>query len=280
MFTTLIRMKELAALLDEPHLRIMDCRFSLKDTEQGRIDYRKSHIPGAQYAHLDEDLSGQIISGVTGRHPWPEPVGFSETLSHWGIDNDSQVVVYDYGNGGIAARLWCMLRVLGHEPVAVLDGGWFAWQSAGMPVSDAAASLEATKFNPEVNHELLFAAAELSSAREEIILVDARIADRFAGKIEPIDPVAGHIPGAVNYPFPENLNEDGFWKSSEELRARFAPVMQSGKQAVFYCGSGVTACHNMLAVKHAGFDLPGLYPGSWSEWITDPRREVVVSLDE
>ncbi len=271
-YTTLIDGTELANHLHDNNWVIVDCRFSLDDTEKGRRDYRESHIPGAHYAHLDEDLSGEIIPGVTGRHPLPPVEKAVRLFSSWGIDEHAQVVAYDDKGGGIAARLWWMLRWLGHENVAVLNGGWPAWVKADLPTTSDLPNRSEKTFQPKERSELHINRDKVDAIHEDAAywLVDSRIAPRYRGEFEPIDPVAGHIPGAINLPWPKNLREDGTMKSPEELREGFLTVQPEGQSdhTVFYCGSGVTACHNILAYQYAGLGEAVLYPGSWSEWIT------------
>lgn len=275
MFTTLIDVKDLYAHLGEPAWVIVDCRFGLDDTEKGRLDYYESHIPGAFYAHLDEDLSGEIIPGKTGRHPLPSVDTAAQLFSSWGIGGETQVVVYDDKAGGIAARLWWMLNWLGHEKVAVLDGGWPKWVEAGFPSDKELPKASPAYFEAHPQSQLLVDADFVDQIRQDAdyVLVDSRLDFRYRGEQEPIDPVAGHIPGAINAPFPENL-EDGTFKSEETLKERFSQILQgkTADHAVFYCGSGVTACHNVLALKHAGLGNAKLYGGSWSHWIADGKR--------
>lgn len=277
-YTTLISTEDLANYLGDDNWVIVDCRFALTNTEQGRREYEQGHIAGAVYAHLDEDLSGPIISGKSGRHPLPAPAEFGRTLSNWGITNDTQVVAYDGAGGGVAARLWWMLRWLGHEAVAVLDGGWSRWQSEGRPARSGAESNEPRPFSPKPRPELVLDAGRINEIRADSSyrLLDARGADRYRGENETLDPVAGHIPGAQPLPFAGNLGEDSAFLPVEELARRFEAVLGDTppEQTVFYCGSGVTAAHNVLAMLHAGLGEARLYPGSWSEWITDPNRPV------
>jgi thiosulfate/3-mercaptopyruvate sulfurtransferase len=280
-FKTLIDVDSLRALLGgHPHLCIVDCRFDLAHPEAGRRAYLEARIPGARYADLNRDLSAPV-SLSTGRHPLPPAEVFAETVRKLGIGNRTQVVAYDDANSSFAARLWWMLRWLGHDAVAVLDGGFKAWTAAGgaLEAGEAAAAAEAAEhFTPRIRAESVASTAEVERALRDgsALLVDARAAERFAGIVEPIDPVAGHVPGAVNHPFSANLAADG----------RFLPVATLGQRwrerlagappdtLIAMCGSGVTACHHLLSLEAAG--LPGgrLYAGSWSEWISDPRRPV------
>jgi thiosulfate/3-mercaptopyruvate sulfurtransferase len=271
MFTNIISAEDLNAHLRATDWVIVDCRFSLADTEEGRRNYAESHIPGAYFAHLDEDLSGPVISGKTGRHPLPDIDAFVKVLSSWGIEKGTQVVVYDDKGGAIAARLWWMLHWLGHESVAVLNGGWQYWLAQNYPVDNNIPEKKSGIFEPALNDKMTINTAEVNMLKEDPIfkLIDSRTAPRYRGEEEPIDPVAGHIPGAINLPFPENLDEDMTLKSPEWLWDRFEEATggKPGDLVVFYCGSGVTACHNILAFNYAGFSMPKLYPGSWSEWI-------------
>ena len=267
----------MAARLAEPRLRLVDCRASLQDVAAGRTAYAKGHLPGASFADLLDDLSGPIVPGQTGRHPLPSPETFAAKARAWGIGATSRVVVYDDAGGAFAARLWWLLRWLGHDSVAVLDGGFPAWVAHGLPVTDEIAPLAPGDFTPRPRVELLAAAKELETPQSPSRrLFDARAPERFRGEVEPIDPVAGHIPGAVNLPFADNL-KDARFRSPAELRERFARALDgtAPEEAVVYCGSGVTACHDVLAFAHAGLALPRLYAGSWSEWITDPARPTV-----
>lgn len=278
MYTSIITTSELAEQLSDTDCVIVDCRFSLEDPAAGRQEYLKAHIPRAIYAHLDDDLSGPIIPGKTGRHPLPSIEKASSLFGLWGIAEDVQVVAYDQGHGGIAARLWWMLRWLGHEAVAVLDGGWKAWREEGREESEEIHLPLPVNFKVNVQKEamadkrMVFNNLKTNKYR----LIDARIASRYRGEEEPIDPVAGHIPGAINLPFTENLGENGRFLSKAALKQRFDEELKgnAAAPAVVYCGSGVTACHNILAMHHAGIKPPKLYPGSWSEWITDASYPV------
>lgn len=278
MFTTIISAKALKTIINTPNVIIIDCRFSLADTESGRNDYHKSHIPTAQYAHLDNDLSGTIIKGTTGRHPFPSIAKITGLLSNWGIDEDTQVIVYDQGHGGIAARLWFMLKWLGHEKVAVLNGGWKHWQSINGVTSSEILTKSPKTFNPKSRPALLVNVAfmEKNVGNSALLYVDSRVTKRYRGEEEPIDPVAGHIPSAISAPFVANLGTDGLFLDKESLTKRFEKILnnQPSEKTIFYCGSGVTACHNLLAMHHIGKTDALLFPGSWSEWIVDEKREV------
>lgn len=274
MHTTLISCTDLQNQL--PHqptnpFAIIDCRFWLADTEKGRRDYVESHIPGAVYAHLDEDLSGPVTAGLTGRHPLPDPEKLARTFGGWGIGPGVQVVVYDDAGGSIAARLWWLLRWLGHEAVALLDGGWQAWLAAGGPTTGGWETRAPAAFTPRVQPGWVLAAAEVEAIRREATwrLLDARSADRFRGENETIDPVAGHIPGALSAPWQENLAADGRFLAPAQLAAHYRALLGAAApaQTAAYCGSGVTACHTLLALTHAGLPGARLYAGSWSEWI-------------
>jgi len=277
-YQTVIGCEALSKGMNE-NWRIIDCRFSLSDVTRGRRAYLESHIPGAIYAHLDEDLSGPIVPKVTGRHPWPSVQATTALFSSWGIDAQTQVVAYDDAGGAIAARLWWMLRWLGHDRAAVLDGGFQAWQGAGLPLDSGEQEPAAPKaFQPNPRPELITGADRVETIRQDsnYVLIDARGAKRFRGEEEPIDPVAGHIPGARNCPFPENLNENGFFKSPNALAARFHQSLEErpAEKAIVYCGSGVTAAHNLLAMRHAGLGDGCLYTESWSGWIALGNRPV------
>ena len=275
---TLISVAALRDLLQqETSLAIVDCRFSLVDATVGKTQYLASHIPGAVYAHLNEDLSSEVILGTTGRHPLPDRQQFVSTVQQLGIHNKQLVVAYDAGNGAYAARLWWLLRWLGHGQVVVLDGGFAAWQAADLPVSadltQQQSKEEASRFQASDSLVKTVAAADL--LHTEYRITDARDADRFRGEVEPIDPIAGHIPAAICLPFSQNMNPAGTFKSADELKSQFLSAgLDENAPTICYCGSGVTACHNVIALVHAGFPEPVLYPGSWSEWITDANRPI------
>lgn len=275
----LIAPQQLAERLGDPKLVILDCRFALEDPDYGQRSYAGGHIAGAHFADLERDLSGAVTKGVTGRHPLPEPDRLIERLQQWGISNDSDIVLYDDGPGAFAARAWWLLAWLGKRSgVALLDGGLKAWHAAGLPLSLDPADKREGNFSGEPDPALLIDAEHLRKRLGDpaLTLLDARAQPRFRGEVEPIDPVAGHIPGAQCAAFTDNLGADGRFLPAEQLKARFATLIGTRKpeELVAYCGSGVTACHNLFALSLAGYPLAPLYAGSWSEWITDPQRQV------
>jgi thiosulfate/3-mercaptopyruvate sulfurtransferase len=282
MSTTLLEPAELAAHLDDPDWAIIDCRFELADPEWGARAYAAGHIPHALYAHLDRDLSGERTPH-TGRHPLPEPAVLAATCGRLGIDARVQVLAYDQGSGAYAARLWWLLRWLGHRQVAVLNGGLPAWQRAGLPLSTASEQRAARQFVPTADDGMLVSGAEVAGAvdsgafaRGAAVLVDARSAGRFAGENETLDAVAGHIPAARNHPFAANQDASGRFLPAAELRRAWQDTLGGvpAQRVIAMCGSGVTACHNLLALEIAGFSGARLYAGSWSEWITDPAHAI------
>lgn len=276
-YTTLIQPRELQAHLGDARWVLLDCRFDLANPQAGRLAYRAGHVPGAIYVHLEEDLSG-AIGPTSGRHPLPDPGRFARRLGAWGVSNDSQVIAYDAANGAHAARLWWMLRWVGHPAVAVLDGGFASWQRAGLPVEAREPTPKPAEFAPHVRDAAWLSSDVVAEALAggDIALIDARAADRFAGRNETLDPVAGHVPGARNHPFAANLDADNHFLPAAELRQRWLETLGGAPsaQAVCMCGSGVTACHDLLALEIAGLAGARLYAGSWSEWIRDPSRPV------
>jgi thiosulfate/3-mercaptopyruvate sulfurtransferase len=276
-FTTIIQTGALAASMADARWAILDCRFELARPEWGERVYASAHIPHALYAHLERDLSGEVTP-VSGRHPLPNPADWARTLGQWGIDHNTQVVAYDQGNGAYAARLWWLMRWAGHTRVAVLDGGYQAWLAAGLAVSAKVESRAARTFAMRTCKLATVAAEAILPAltRGEMLLVDARGADRFAGENESIDRVAGHVPGALNAPFAANLNAEGRFLPAALLARRWQALLgaRPASELVSMCGSGVTACHNLLALEIAGLSGARLYPGSWSEWIRDPARPI------
>ena len=270
MHTTLIGVGDLGEL-SSGDVRVFDCRFHLADPAAGRRRYEAGHIPGAVYAHLDDDLSGPVETGRTGRHPLPDRDAFRSFLRAHDIAPERQVVAYDDAGGSFAARLWWMTRWAGHGAVAVLDGGYAAWLDGAeercTPRQLAAASARSVTMHEVRDHV----------GHGSCHVVDARASDRFHGRNETIDPKAGHIAGAINAPFQDNLGPDGKFLDQASLRRRFASLLGGApKPALCYCGSGVTAAHNVLAMVHAGLPEPALYAGSWSEWITDPSNPVAI----
>ena len=263
----------------QPGLVILDCRFALEDPDYGLRSYAEGHIEGAQFADLERDLSGPVTKGVTGRHPLPDPDELIERLRGWGINNDSDVVLYDDGPGAFSARAWWLLAWLGkRDGVFVLDGGLKAWHAAGFPLNLDSVKVPRGHFDGAPDNQLLIKAQTLQKRLNDpaLTLIDARALPRFRGEVEPIDPVAGHIPGAQCAAFNENLDSSGRFLPVEQLKQRFAEKLgdRSPDELVAYCGSGVTACHNLFALALAGYPLGKLYAGSWSEWINDPQRGV------
>ena len=273
----LVTTAELAAHLDDPHWVVIDTRHDLMNPAKGRAAYGAGHIPGAYFMSVDDDLSG-AKTGKTGRHPLPDVAAFAARVNERGIGPDTQVVVYDDMNGNFAVRLWWMLRWLGHGKVALLDGGWPLWVKEGRPASTEVPARRAGSFVPKPRLGATVDVHFVERFREDpaLKLIDARAAERYEGKNETIDPVAGHIPGAVNRFWQKNLEPDGRFKKAEVLRREFEELLggTEAAHAVHSCGSGVTACHNMFAMELAGLPAGRLYPGSWSEWCADPSRPV------
>ena len=276
-FTTLVSVADLAAHLNDPGWIVCDCRHDLTNYEAGRRAYARSHLPGACFLHLDEDLSGPK-TGVNGRHPLPHPITFTLRLAALGIDNGKQIVAYDASGGYYAARLWWMLRWVGHTRVAVLDGGYDAWIKAGQPVTTESPAARPTTFYPQLQpqHAVDAAFVEAHLNHPEICVLDARSAERFRGENETLDSVGGHIPGAVNRFFKLNLDGQGRFKPAAGLRQEYSALLgaRTPESVVHQCGSGTTACHNLLAMEIAGLTGSRLYPGSWSEWVADRSRPV------
>lgn len=276
-FTTLIGADDLRALLaggGKPVL--VDCGFDLADPDDGEYAWSARHIVGSFYLHLDRDLSG-TKTGTNGRHPLPERAAFAATLGRLGITPDTQVVALDRQGGPYASRLWWMLRWMGHDAVAVLDGGFEAWRAAGGAVdAETPATRAAAPYPERTPRAGTTGTHELAAQLGRIRLVDARAGERFRGEVEPLDKVAGHIPGALNRFFKDNLDVGGRFKPAPTLRAEYEVLLgrDAAAQTVHHCGSGVTACHNLLAMEHAGLTGSRLYPGSWSEWSADPARPI------
>jgi thiosulfate/3-mercaptopyruvate sulfurtransferase len=275
MFDTLISTEELVARIGAPDLVIVDVRHDLAQPDTfGITKYRQGHLPGAVFAHVDRDLSAPL-TGTNGRHPLPSPASAAAMFGRLGIDASRQVAVYDQGSGMFASRMWWMLRWLGHDAVAVLDGGYDKWVREGRPVTTDVVSPRAATFAIRQGAPMVDAAAVLANlANPSQLLVDARAPERFRGDVEPMDKVAGHIPGALNRHYAQNLNAAATFKSADALRADFDSLLRGrpASEVVHQCGSGITACHNLLAMEIAGFHGSRLYPGSWSEWCADPAR--------
>lgn len=277
---TLVSATTLNENINNPKWIIIDCRFSLANSDAGSYAYRHGHLPNARYAHLNHDLSS-TLSDLNGRHPLPSFKLLANKLGAWSISNDTQIVVYDDAGGAFAARLWWLLKSLGHNKVAVLDGGIQHWQKQGYALTTTLPTQKPTTFRPCLNTALWLTASQLQNklARKSICLIDARTPERYRGEQEPIDPVAGHIPGALNRPFQLNFDNTGLFLSAESLKNQFKKIIGTTalEEVVHYCGSGVTACHNLLAMEIAGLTGSKLYAGSWSEWIGDKNRGVAKS---
>ena len=274
MHATLSSAAGLAAHIDDPAWVVVDCRHDLIDLAAGRAAYRAGHVPGAVFADMETQLSGAKYDEhgtFRGRHPLPQQAALLETLRHWGIGDDTQVVAVDAHGGMYAARLWFLLRWVGHAAVAVLDGGMQAWEAAGQALDTAVPSPAAGALTRK---PALVGTVDASEVLVHGNIVDARAPDRFRGDNETMDPVGGHIPGAQNRFFKDNLAPDGRFKDAAQLRAEWAPLVGNAASSVMQCGSGVTACHNLLALEVAGMAGAALYPGSWSEWVADPARPV------
>lgn len=275
----LISTQDLQQRLQQEDLLLLDCRFALEDPAYGRRSYLEGHLPGAHFLDLEQDLSAPVIKGVTGRHPLPDPSALVERLRSCGLRQDSQVVLYDDGPGAFAARAWWLLVWLGkRDGLYLLDGGLKAWREAGLELTCAAPDNAPGDFCAEPDNSLVLTAEQLALrlGTADLTLLDARALPRFLGEVEPIDPVAGHIPGAQCAAFTDNLGADGRFLPADELRQRFDGLRSERplENLVAYCGSGVTACHNLFAMSLAGYPLAPLYAGSWSEWITNPARPV------
>lgn len=267
----IVQPRWLLARMYEPDLVIVDCRFQLGAPEAGRAAYDQDHIPGALYVDLEADLSGPI-GEHGGRHPLPDPETFASFIGRLGIDHETRVVSYDDQGGAFAARFWWLMRYHGHEQTYLLDGGYSHWKTLGYPVSDAKPPIIVPKtFTPKLRAELLASRDEVLDRLDDpnTVLIDSREPRRYAGIEEPIDPVAGHIPGAVNSFWKLGLTEEGLWKSADEQRKRFEEMeLAPDKEIIVYCGSGVTACPNVLALEQAGYRKVKLYAGSWSDWVS------------
>ena len=274
--TTLVDCATLAAHLADADWRVFDCRHQLADPSAGEAAYAQGHLPGAVFLHLDRDLSGPL-TGRNGRHPLPDPQLLAQKLGAAGVSKSTQVVVYDDAGGMIAGRLWWLLRWLGHDRVALLDGGINRWRSEGRPLSTALPAHAPAVFAAQLrDYTVGTEAVQNNLLSDDLCLVDARSPDRFRGENETLDPAGGHIPGARNRFFRDNLDAEGLFRSAAELHAEFLGLLAGvePRQAVMQCGSGVSACHNLLAMEIAGLPGARLYPGSWSEWCSDPARPV------
>ena len=279
--TTLITTDALALRLDDPAIAIVDCRYNLENEQLGEQEYTGRHIPGAAYAHLAHDLAGKK-TGTNGRHPLPDPESLRRTFGRLGIASGIQVVGYDQDSGMYASRLWWLLRWMGHDAVAVLDGGFAKWLAERRPTTSGEEHHTPREFvgSPRVGWTMSAGEVASASKRPDWRIVDARAPERYRGETEAIDRVAGHIPGAANHFFKWNLDEHGTFRTPEEIRGELKAAVGdvSPDRIISYCGSGVTACHNLLALEHAGLRGAKLYPGSWSEWSSDPARPVETSV--
>jgi thiosulfate/3-mercaptopyruvate sulfurtransferase len=257
---------------------IVDCRYDLKDESWGHRQYVQAHVPGAAYASLSHDMAGPATPGNGGRHPLPSPEAMAETFARLGIAPATQVVLYDQDAGQYASRLWWMLHYMGHAAAAVLDGGWTKWIDEGRPTRSGEEHAVRAQFSgsPRSGFRVDASDVEASLGRQDVLLVDARAPQRYRGEHETLDKAAGHIPGAANHFFQQNVAADRTMLPPEQLRAQFERTLGAtpADRVVMYCGSGVTACHNLLAMEHAGLHGARLYPGSWSEWSSDPRRPI------
>lgn len=276
-YNTIISAQQLNDISSDDNVRVFDCRFSLKDPQGGLKSYQAGHLPAAQFADIDTQLSSTMTES-TGRHPLPDVDVFLAQLREWGVNNDTKVIAYDDISGAFAARLWWMMRWVGHNKVAVLDGGMQKWTDQGYSLSQQDASFTMGNFSGQANMDWLVDIDTVRSQLDnnQITLIDARAVDRFTGKDQTTDPVPGHIPGAQNLPFGGNLTKDGFMQSPEVIKQRFANIIQdqSLTNVVNMCGSGVTACHNLLAQAVAGMPPTKIFIGSWSQWIRDSSRPV------
>ena len=281
-FFTLVDADTLRANLGRPDWRVIDCRHDLLQPQAGQLAYAKGHIAGAVFAHMDRDLSG-TKTARSGRHPLPDPDRLVECFRRWGIEPDTQMVAYDASAGSLAARLWWLARWLGHEAVALLDGGWQAALDAGLIIESAEPSIAPSRFErgPPLVRLADVDAVQTARADPGWLIIDARAPDRYAGRNETIDPVAGHIPAAVNRFWQANIGTDGRFKPADQLRSEFRALLgaRAAANVISQCGSGITACHNLLAMQRAGLAGAALYPGSWSQWIADPARPVAVGSE-
>jgi thiosulfate/3-mercaptopyruvate sulfurtransferase len=276
-YTTVISAEDLQAHIDDANWVVVDCRFTLTDPGAGQRAYEEGHIPGARYLHLDDDLAAPITES-TGRHPLPDPEDLAQKLGELGIDNNTQVVAYDDAFGAMASRLWWLMRWMGHDKVALLDGGLPAWIRKKLPLTPDVPVSEKKTFTPSLRTDMVVDMPAMEAIVEsgKNVIIDARSEERFTGEVEPLDKIAGHIPGALNLPFEDNLDLDGTFMSQEEIVDLYKDFLgeKTGNDVVMMCGSGVTACHNLVALEIAGLPGAKLYAGSWSEWITDSNNPV------
>ena len=281
-YSSIISADNVQQNINDEQWRIIDCRFNLNAPDEGLALYNMEHLPNAVYAHLDHDLSSPVTTN-SGRHPLPEVEKFKQKLGDWGINKNTQVVVYDDAAGSYAARLWWMLRWLGHDSVAVLDGGFSAWKQQGLPVTADIPQINCTNYLGSPDMEMLIDSEKLQEqlSQSSILLVDVRDPNRYQGIEEPIDKVAGHIPGAINIPWRSNIGENGLFLPKAQLHDHYINVLRTRPidKTVFMCGSGVTACHSLLVLEYIGISGARLYPGSWSAWITNPDRLIETSSE-
>jgi thiosulfate/3-mercaptopyruvate sulfurtransferase len=277
-YKTIISQKDLKNNISNNDFIIFDTRCDIKDSGYGIDSYTEGHIENSIFVDVDTDLASEKQQG-TGRHPLPKVETFCDKLSHWGMDNNKQVVIYDDAGGAFAGRMWWMLRWLGHEHVAVLDGGLNSWVKNGNKLITSPTLFKKSYFEPTINNEMIATLRDVENAQHVLntILLDARSKERYEGISDPVDPIAGHVPGAISHPLGTNLDRTGKFKDKEELKHNFDKISHDlkEKEIISMCGSGITACHNILALEIAGIKNAKLYVGSWSEWITDPNRTVV-----
>ena len=280
-FTTLISVDQLKIILNDKSTVLFDCRHDLTNPDYGDKEYKRNHIVNALFADINKDLSG-IKNGKNGRHPLPSPQIFAKWLGAKGVENSSQVITYDDSGGIFGARMWWMLQWLGHKNVALLDGGWQSWLRKGGEIESVSKPLQGTSFRTIIKNNHVSETYLLNNINNpEMCLIDARASSRYEGKDEKIDPVAGHIPGSINRPYEKNLNSQGFFKNKNELRFEFSQLFEiaAKKEVIHSCGSGISACHNLLAMEIAGLPNSKLFPGSWSSWISDPKRPISSGKD-
>lgn len=276
-YSSIVNADVVSQYLEDRNWRVIDCRFNLKIPEEGHALYTIAHIPNAIYAHLNDDLSSPVTMS-SGRHPLPEVDKITQTLSRWGVDRNTQVIVYDNAAGSYAARLWWLLRWLGHTKVAVLNGGLDIWKRQGLPLSSDQPEFSPAKFSGSPDTGMIASTGEIEKNLHDpqFLLIDVRDPIRYQGLQEPIDSVAGHIPGAINVPWKTNIDKDGLYLPKAQLFERYTHLLHgnSAENTVFMCGSGVTACHSLVALEYLDMKGARLYPGSWSQWVSDPKHPV------